>query len=95
LSVAWADEPKLGQVKTAQTKAASARQEEQLNPRLDGWETEAFSATAQEKLNELGTLLCDPARVRRCREFLQENEIGHLRAPGFFLVEVLLLFPGF
>ena len=50
----------LGQIETKETRAAEARHAEKLNPKRDGWDTEAFSNTAQAKLNELGSLLCKP-----------------------------------
>ena len=50
----------LGQIETKETRATEARHAEKLNPKRDGWDTEAFSNTAQAKLNELGSLLCEP-----------------------------------
>ena len=53
-------ETKLGRIETEQTKAAKARHDEKLNPARDGWDTEAFTNTAQGQLNILGDLICHP-----------------------------------
>lgn len=60
-----ATEPELGQVETAQTRAAKAKHEDKLNPQLDGWDTEAFTNSAQAQLNILGELLCDPESLSK------------------------------
>ena len=50
----------LGSIETGQTIAARKKHAEKLNPARDGWDTEAFSNSAQAKLNKLGELLCSP-----------------------------------
>lgn len=57
------DELTLSQVETDQARKATARHEEKLNPALDGWDTEAFSNAAQDKLKKLGELLCHPEQL--------------------------------
>ncbi len=58
-----AEAVELGRIETEQTRAAEARHAEKLNPARDGWDTEAFSNAAQPKLNELGSLLCNPTSL--------------------------------
>lgn len=58
-----ADDVKLGRIETEQTKAARERHQEKLDPARDGWDTEAFSNSAQDQLNELGHLICTPTEL--------------------------------
>lgn len=53
----------LGELETGLTRATRARQEEKLDPARDGWDTEAFAQAAQDRLNDLGSLLGEPERL--------------------------------
>ena len=63
-SASHADEVDLGRIETEESRAVVARHEEKLDPRADGWDSEAFSGAAQAQLNGLGKLLKDPEALR-------------------------------
>ena len=50
-------EEELGRIETAESVAAAVRHEEKMDPAGDGWDSEAFSAQAQARLNQLGSLI--------------------------------------
>ena len=47
----------LARIVTATSREDATRQARQLDPRNDGWETEAFSSQASQQLKHLGDLL--------------------------------------
>jgi hypothetical protein len=55
----------LGRIETEESRAATARHEERLDPAKDGWNSEAFSDLAQEQLGKLKALLSDPDQLTR------------------------------
>jgi hypothetical protein len=55
----------LGRIETEESRAATARHEEKLDPAKDGWNSEAFSVLAQEQLGNLKALLSDPDQLTR------------------------------
>jgi len=53
----------LGALRTPQVAAQHAAQHKRVDPRSDGWKTEAFAETASAQLSQIGHLLEDPRSI--------------------------------